>query len=72
MLLQHGQSGNLSHLYVGAATEVEMKDKKDKYVLDEIPEYVELRDKYAALENDYNEVVAARDALQSANAELIT
>ena len=47
------------------------EDKKDKYVLDEIPEYVELRDKYAALENDYNEVVAARDALQSANAELI-
>ncbi len=46
------------------------EDKKDKYVLDEIPEYVELRDKYAALENDYNEVVAARDALQSANAEL--
>ena len=46
------------------------EDKKDKYVLDEIPEYVELRDKYAALENNYNEVVAARDALQSANAEL--
>ena len=46
------------------------EDEKDKYVLDEIPEYVELRDKYAALENDYNEVVAARDALQSANAEL--
>ena len=46
------------------------EDKKDKYVLDEIPEYVELRDKYATLENDYNEVVAARNALQSANAEL--
>ena len=51
--------------------ECEDEDEKDKYVLDEIPEYVELRDKYAALENDYNEVVAARDALQSANAELI-
>ena len=51
--------------------EDEDEDEKDKYVLDEIPEYVELRDKYAALENDYNEVVAARDALQSANAELI-
>ena len=51
--------------------EDEDEDEKDKYILDEIPEYVELRDKYAALENDYNEVVAARDALQSANAELI-
>lgn len=46
------------------------KDKKDKYVLDEIPEYVELRDKYAALENDYNELVAANDALKATNAKL--
>ena len=47
------------------------EDKKDKYVLDEIPEYVELRDKYAALEKDYTEACAARDTLQAQNAELV-
>ena len=47
------------------------EDKKDKYVLDEIPEYMELRDKYAALEADYAEACAARDSLQAENAELI-
>ena len=51
--------------------EDEDEDKKDKYVLDEIPEYMELRDKYAALENNYNELVAANDALKATNAELI-
>ena len=43
--------------------EDEDEDKKDKYNLDEIPEYIELRDKYAALETDYNSVCAARDEL---------
>lgn len=30
------------------------KKKKDKYVLEEIPEYVELSNKYSALETDFN------------------
>lgn len=42
-----------------------------QYNLEEIPEYVELRDKYAALKNDFNTACAARDALQSENTELL-
>lgn len=39
------------------------EDKPAQYNLDEIPEYIELRNKYEALENDYNSVCAIRDEL---------
>ena len=39
------------------------EDKKDKYVLEEIPEYIELQTNYAALNEKYDELVAANDAL---------
>ena len=43
--------------------ECEEEDKKDKYVLEEIPEYMELSNTYAELQNQYA-------ALESANADL--
>lgn len=48
------------------------KDKKDKYTLEEIPEYVELLNKYSQLETKYNELVdakAAQDAVVSSLTE---
>ena len=39
------------------------EDKKDKYVLEEIPEYIELQTNYAALNEKYDELVATNDAL---------
>lgn len=39
------------------------KDKPAQYNLDEIPEYIELRNNYEALTNDYNNVCAMRDEL---------
>lgn len=39
------------------------EDKKDEYILDEIPEYVELRDKYSNLENQYTELQTQYSAL---------
>lgn len=47
------------------------EDKKKKYSLDEIPEYVELLDKYNALESSYNEIVAERDSLKNDNESLV-
>ena len=39
------------------------KDKPAQYNLDEIPEYIELRNNYATLEENYNSVCAIRDEL---------
>ena len=39
------------------------EDKKKKYSLEEIPEYVELLDKYSNLENDYNSLKETNDTL---------
>lgn len=44
---------------------------KEKYVLDEIPEYVELLSKFNALTNDYNTLAADKAALVSQNEELL-
>ena len=37
------------------------EDKKDKYTLEEIPEYVELLNKYSELETKYNDLVAEKE-----------
>ena len=39
------------------------EDKKKKYSLEEIPEYIELLDKYSNLENDYNSLKETNDTL---------
>ena len=41
------------------------EDKKNKYTLEEIPEYIELVNKYSALETEYANVCAERDSLVS-------
>ena len=41
------------------------KGKAVKYTLEEIPEYIELRDKYSTLENSYNELEAAHNTLKT-------
>ena len=41
------------------------EDKKDKYVLDEIPEYVELLNKYSQLETELSEVKADNESLKA-------
>ena len=46
------------------------EDKKKKYSLEEIPEYVELQDKYSALEIDYNSLKEANEKLQGQVEEL--
>lgn len=46
------------------------EDKKAQYNLDEIPEYVELANKYSVLEGNYNTVVAEKEAMNSELAEL--
>ena len=48
------------------------EDKKDKYNLDEIQEYVELSNKYSALENDYANAQSTITNLQNQLNELIT
>ena len=47
----------------------EDEDKKDKYNLNEIPEYVELKNSYDSLKADYDTLKAERDALYSFKAE---
>ena len=46
------------------------EDKKKKYSLEEIPEYVELQTKYSALETQYNALVAEKETLVSEKADL--
>ena len=46
------------------------EDKKKQYTLEEIPEYVELLDKYSALETQYNELVEAKAAQDATIASL--
>lgn len=46
-------------------------DKKNKYVLEEIPEYVELQTKYAELETKMNELTNAHDALKTEHEALV-
>lgn len=50
--------------------EDEDEDKKDKYVLEEIPEYIELEQKYVALQESFNALSAERDSLINTNNEL--
>lgn len=45
--------------------EDEEKGKGVKYSLEEIPEYIELRDKYSNLENSYNELEVAHNSLKT-------
>lgn len=47
----------------------EDEDKKDKYNLNEIPEYVELKNSYDSLKADYDTLKAERDTLYSFKAE---
>lgn len=49
----------------------EDKKKKAKYSLEEIPEYVELQNKYSALENDFNELKATNEKLEGQVADLV-
>lgn len=44
--------------------------KKEKYNLDEVQEYVELSEKYSALEADYNEALNKIATLEASNSEL--
>lgn len=48
----------------------EEDDKKKKYILEEIPEYVELQARYAQLENDYNELKTTKESLETQMAPL--
>lgn len=47
----------------------EDEDKKEKYNLNEIPEYVELKNSYDSLKADYDTLKAERDTLYSFKAE---
>ena len=47
------------------------KEKKKEYVLEEIPEYVELQTKYAELETKMNELTSAHDALKIEHEALV-
>ena len=51
--------------------EDEDDDKKKKYSLDEIPEYIELQEKYSALETSFNELTETKEALENQVADLI-
>ena len=46
-------------------------DKKKEYVLEEIPEYIELQTKYAELETKMNELANAHDALKIEHEALV-
>lgn len=48
------------------------EDKPAKYVLEEIPEYVELQSNYANLETQHNELLAAHEALKAEHATLVS
>lgn len=48
------------------------EDKKDKYNLDEIQEYIELRDKFSQLEQDYNALNETYNSLKAENEALVT
>ena len=50
--------------------ENEDEDKKDKYVLEEIPEYMELNQKYSALQTDYAALEEAQVVAQATESEL--
>lgn len=50
--------------------ECEDEDKKDKYVLEEIPEYMELSQNYSALQADYNTLNEQVATLTATNATL--
>ena len=52
--------------------EEEEEDKKDKYVLEEIPEYMELSNTYAELQNQYAALESANADLTAANETLIS
>lgn len=49
----------------------EDKKKKAKYSLEDIPEYVELQNKYSALETDFNELKATNEKLEGQVADLV-
>ena len=49
----------------------EYKKKKTRCSLEEIPEYVELQNKYSALETDFNELKATNEKLESQVADLV-
>ena len=51
--------------------ECECDKDKDKYVLEEIPEYVEVCNKYSQLESDYQTLEAAHETLKNEHAELV-
>ena len=46
------------------------EDKTEKYNLEEIPEYIELKDKYSALESEIADLKAAKEALEAQIAPL--
>ena len=46
------------------------EDKKKSYSLEEIPEYVELQDKYSNLETSYNDLMATQETLKAEIEEL--
>ena len=48
----------------------EKKDKKGKYNLDEVQEYVELNEKYSKLETEYNTALERISELEKTNSEL--
>lgn len=50
--------------------EPEQEDKKDKYVLEEIPEYTELLAKYSTLQSEYDSLVTEKEQLVQTNASL--
>lgn len=49
----------------------EDEKKKAKYSLEDIPEYVELQNKYSALETDFNELKATNEKLEGQVADLV-
>ena len=49
----------------------EEEDKKDKYVLEEIPEYMELSQKYASLQADFEALTNAKTELEAQMGELV-
>ena len=54
----------------GKKEDDEEDKKKKEYVLEEIPEYVELQSNYADLETKYNELLSAHETLKNENSAL--
>ena len=50
--------------------EEEKEEDKKKYVLEEIPEYVELQNKYSELEENFNKLTATKEDLEAKISEL--